>query len=322
MSEAPEPSLSVCIITYNHARFITDALEGTLAQRTTFPYEIVVGDDGSSDDTVAICRALAARSGTPIRLRTAASNQGMMQNLLATLAECRGRYIALCEGDDYWIDRQKLQLQHEFLETHPEHSACFHSALVEHVDGRQEIWRPRQAERDYGVEDLFEEWLMPTASVVFRPPADGRYPPYLASATHGDLGLFVFLADRGKLGHLARIMSVYRKHPAGMMNSFSGVEFHRRQTAFLLAMNDWFGQKYRGPIYRRIARLFRSSAVLLARAGGRRRALSEFGRSLPYLRSADWKAAADLLRLLVYLVVPAEHVRWWRSRLGRTQAGL
>src|SRR6185295_15883149 len=98
------PTVSVCVITFNHERFIAEAIESALAQKTRLDYEIVVGDDGSTDDTPRILARLAEQHAPRLRVVRRQENLGINRNLAATLQECRGRYIALLEGDDYWTD--------------------------------------------------------------------------------------------------------------------------------------------------------------------------------------------------------------------------
>jgi glycosyltransferase involved in cell wall biosynthesis len=309
-------AVSVCVITYNHAPFIRDCLEGVLAQRASFALEVVVGEDASLDETLSICRQVA-REDTRVRVLAAPANRGMMSNFLGALAECRGRYVALCEGDDYWIDDRKLDLQYDFLERHPSCSVCFHNAFIEYANGRRDLWKT-SAPNALSVPSLMSQWIMPTASVMFRNPGQGAYPPYLERATHGDLGLFVFLADRGDIGYIDRVMSVYRRHPGSIMSSFEGVEFNERESRFLEEMNEWFGGRYQTAIYRRIARLKRSSARRLAAQGARTEAFAQVGQSLRFRAWADPLLVVDVAKVLFLTVAPA----WLRSRFRRWGATL
>lgn len=143
------PEVSICCITYNHAPYIRDALEGFLRQRTDFPFEIIVHDDASSDDTVAIVREYMARYPrlfVPIFQLENQFSQGRKPSV-ACFQEARAPYLAMCEGDDFWIDDNKLKLQKEILDTNPNTGICSHSiffveprvsrSMVE-VDGKVE----------------------------------------------------------------------------------------------------------------------------------------------------------------------------------------
>jgi glycosyltransferase involved in cell wall biosynthesis len=120
MADYREPLVSVHMITYNHAPYIAKAIEGVLAQRTAFPFELVIGEDCSTDGTREIVFDYARRYPEIIRVITSERNLGMKKNCSRTTAACRGKYIAWCEGDDYWHRIDKLQIQVNYINNHPE----------------------------------------------------------------------------------------------------------------------------------------------------------------------------------------------------------
>ncbi|MBC7892171.1 MAG: glycosyltransferase, partial [Sphingobacteriaceae bacterium] len=126
----PVPKVSIYCITYNHGPYIAQALGGFLAQQTNFPFEIVVGDDASLDDTQAVLRDYQARFPEKIRLLLHEKNRGAIHNFIDVYHACQGEYMATCEGDDYWTDPLKLQKQADFLDAHPDFSMVFHNAEV------------------------------------------------------------------------------------------------------------------------------------------------------------------------------------------------
>lgn len=305
-----QPSVSVCVITYNHEGFIRDCLQGICAQSVRSSLEVVIGEDASSDRTLPILLEFAARDDR-LRILASTSNKGMAQNFLDTLRECRGRYVALCEGDDYWIDPEKLQRQVEFLDRHPECVLCFHNSFVEYPDGRRGLWRSKAPMGRLTASDLFAEWLLPTASVVFRNPGRDAYPSYLQRATHGDLGLFVFLADTGEMGYVDRVMSVYRRHPGGIMSTFEGLAFSEREIRFLQEMNAWFRHRYERPIRRRVGRLKASVASHLARRGLRAQAVGSLWGAFKALGRPDPVVLLEAVKVLFMVALPAR----WAARL-------
>src|SRR5690606_8962533 len=127
-----EPVLSIVCLAYNHAGFIRDTLEGFLLQETDFPFEVIVHDDASTDDTAAIIRDYAARFPGVIRPVYQRENQYRLGVPFSTrlFASARGQYIAYCEGDDYWTDPRKLQIQVDFLEQHPDYVITYHDAFM------------------------------------------------------------------------------------------------------------------------------------------------------------------------------------------------
>ena len=138
-------AVSVCMIAFNHERYIAQALDSVLKQETSFPVDIVVGEDCSRDSTRRILLDYAERHPGRIRPLLADRNRGMMANFLSTLAACRGRYVAVCEADDYWLDSGKLQKQVDYLESHPECAVSFHNAYME---ARQQVERAYHENED------------------------------------------------------------------------------------------------------------------------------------------------------------------------------
>jgi glycosyltransferase involved in cell wall biosynthesis len=171
-----QPLVSVCVITYQHAAFIRQCLDSILAQETSFPFEIVIGEDESSDGTREICIEYAHRHPDRIRLylrSRALSNiesHGRTARLNGTWTRraARGKYVALCEGDDYWTAVDKLEKQAQFLERHPECSMCFHNALLVFEDGSESprlSYRSEDMRPFYAVTDLLRENFIQTASI-------------------------------------------------------------------------------------------------------------------------------------------------------------
>ena len=131
------PLVSVAMITYNHERFITKAIESVLAQRTSFPIELVIGDDASSDDTCQQIEVLKAQAPEVVRLLSRPTNIGMHRNIEGVLEECRGEFVAFLEGDDYWICEEKLQMQVDLLRARDDAVGVFHPAWEDFSgDGR------------------------------------------------------------------------------------------------------------------------------------------------------------------------------------------
>ena len=210
--------VSVCMITYNHEPFIWEAIEGVLMQQTNFPFELVIGEDCSTDRTRAICEEYAENHPEIIRLLPSEKNLGMMPNFIRTLQSGTGKYIALCEGDDYWTDPMKLQKQVEFLEGNEEYAICFHDVeivsdgLVFSEDlGVYQI-RYSDYRTDFTFDDLLEYGnLMHTPSVVFR--NSGLFP--FKRAVTGDYFLHLHNASFGLIKRINMKWAVYRVHSGG-----------------------------------------------------------------------------------------------------------
>lgn len=134
-----EPLVSVKMITYNHAPYIAKAIEGVLQQKTNFPFELVIGEDCSTDGTREIVFEYQKKYPEVIRVITSEKNVGMKKNGYRITKACRGKYIAFCEGDDYWHNLDKLQKQVDYLESHPECGLIYSSYDVIHVESGEQI---------------------------------------------------------------------------------------------------------------------------------------------------------------------------------------
>lgn len=213
--------VSVCIFTYNHAKFIRQTLDSVLCQQTDFDFEIIVGDDLSKDNTREILAEYQARYPDKIRLLLHPKNLGNngMYNALATFQEARGEYIAQMDGDDYWVNPHKLQKQADMLDQHPAYSASFTNALKVFEDEQYESYLlVKEKKPAFTIDDLIGEeeiFFMATSSIMFRKNAIPEYPAWFYKSQSGDIPRNVLLAKAGPIGYVDETMSVYRKNRAG-----------------------------------------------------------------------------------------------------------
>lgn len=213
------PKVSVMMITYNHGRFIEQAVASVLAQRVSFEYEVVIGDDCSTDDTGAILQRIA-REDPRVRLLKRNTNLGMMQNFIGTYAECRGEYIAFLEGDDYWTSPDKLQMQIDSLDNNPEWSLCFHHVVYVDSESRPVGYTHPPAHKPiFTLQDLFPDNPIQTCSVVLRRSVIPKIPDWFHGLALGDWPLFICAAIEGPLGMLSGPMAHYRIHGSGCWSS-------------------------------------------------------------------------------------------------------
>jgi glycosyltransferase involved in cell wall biosynthesis len=181
----PSPLLSVLIITYNHEQYIEQTLESVVTQKTAFPFEIVIGDDASTDGTRSICEAYIKKYPHLIRLLPATKNLGVVPNYIRTLEACEGKYIAHLDGDDYWIDANKLQKQVDRLENDPNLTICYTSRRVfrEDWNGFYAIIDGEDNKR-YFAEDFAENTFFHLSTIVFRKPMTDTIVKHLATFKH------------------------------------------------------------------------------------------------------------------------------------------
>lgn len=227
--------VTVSITTYNQAPFIRQAIESVLMQQTGFDFEILIGEDESSDGTREIVREYAAKHPGKIRViynerKNVIHYKGKptgRYNFLNNIKKAGGNYVALLEGDDYWTDPRKLQKQVDHLDGHPQHSVCFHDMLILYEDSGKTLPYPVKVRQPiYSLEQFLEGWVIPhTASVMFRNGLIREFPDWMLRLGFGDLPLLTMLGESGDFGFLGEVMGVYRKHKGGIWTS--GLEFTR-----------------------------------------------------------------------------------------------
>lgn len=240
--------VSVLVITYQHARFIGECLDGILMQRTPFPVEILLGEDDSTDGTREICQRYAEAHPDRIRLFLRSRKDVWMidgrptgrANMLALMRDARGRYIALCEGDDRWTDPDKLRRQVELLEADPACAGSYHATMVIDEEGRDQgrLMRDTLPERSTVDEVIGPLSPFHTSSFIFRAapcvPSVLAFPRTVASF---DMALFTLVAAQGTLRRVDGVMSAYRKHPGGVTAGAAHLGLRIQQHRILLWMH-------------------------------------------------------------------------------------
>lgn len=252
--ELIKPLVVINCITYNHEAYLRDALEGFVMQKTDFPFVAIVHDDASTDGTAAIIREYAARYPDIILPIYETENQyskgnGSVSRIMREARNATGaKYVAMCEGDDYWTSPLKLQKQVSFLESHSEYSMVFHKVRVHKTgtDTSADFILADVEEREYSGTEVFESMLFQLASVVVRADVfkDAEYMKASGSGRFmgGDVLLFLGAANVGKIWCIADEMSVYRLHPGGITNVMREDPFRFIKENELIL--EYFGDKY------------------------------------------------------------------------------
>lgn len=214
-----EIKVSACIITYNQEKYIRECIEGAINQMVNFDYEIVIGDDCSTDNTLQICKEYASRFPEKIKILERDENKGMIWNWTDAIHNCSGKYIALCEGDDYWTDNEKLQRQVNLLEQNPALSCCFHKAFRydEANENRNKIYPENLNKTIFDAKSFFSIPTIPTASFIFINKI--KFPTLVHS--HADTMLYATLLSMGSAGFIDESMSLYRLHNEGVSSSYN-----------------------------------------------------------------------------------------------------
>ena len=217
-----EPFVSISCITFNHSPYIRQCLDGFLSQKTNFDFEIIIHDDASTDGTSEIILEYAKMYPTKIFQLIQTENQyskglrGMMARF--TFPRCRGKYIALCEGDDFWTDENKLQKQVDFLEENNEYSMCFHNVnrLYEFPTATSKEYDV--LDKEYTIDELFLHWIAPTSSVVFNRNVIPKINEIALDkrVLNGDIIIVLSAFTLGKVRGFSDFMSSYRIHEKGV----------------------------------------------------------------------------------------------------------
>ncbi len=257
MSQKGHPELSICVTVYNHEKFITECLNSIVYQITDFNFEIVIGEDCSTDNTRNIVIEYAKKYPELIVPILYEQNQGTKQcpgkgNFINTFYKCKGKYIVHIEGDDYLTDPNKLQIQYNYLIENPEASACFHNALVVYDDNLlpfYEINKPDQKPKIFPEDLLYDKevWFMATASVMFRRNLIAeKFPDWFLKCKSGDIPLYCMLSSQGYVGYIPKIMSVYRKHPTGlsMTDIHHDLNFIKNRIFMYKSIDKYTNKKY------------------------------------------------------------------------------
>jgi glycosyltransferase involved in cell wall biosynthesis len=214
--------VSVIMLTYKHETFLRQAIEGVLMQNINFEVELLVADDCSPDNTERLVDEISQNSpnGKLIKYIRQVENIGAQSNFISAYKNCTGKFIALCEGDDYWIDSSKLQKQIDFLNANTEYSICFHRVyeLEKEQEPQLSTLNKSSKEGTFTIEDLAKGNFIHTPSVVFRKDLK-ELPIWFAESPAGDYPLSMLNARYGKLKYFPEPMAVYRKHAASSWSS-------------------------------------------------------------------------------------------------------
>ena len=269
--------VSISCITYNHAPYIRQCLDGFMMQKTDFLFEVLIHDDASIDETAAIIREYEAKYPDIIKPIYQTENQYSKGvggiTVRFNLPRAQGKYIALCEGDDYWIDPNKLQKQVDFLEANEDVSMCFHSAEIINAEGNKiEDCRRYNKDQYVPIEDLIfgGGYFCPTASLVFRTQyIKSGYPDFCINCHVGDYPLQLYLSYKGKVFYFDNEMAVYRVGISGAWSqTFPKTDFSIKikkcltELQMLDGINALFDYKYSSVIKKKQGNYLISALLL------------------------------------------------------------
>jgi len=289
-----------------------------LAQKVDFDYEIVVGEDCSTDGTRDILMDFHRHYPERIFPQLRNRNLGAMRNLRETLAACRGQYVALLEGDDYWTNDQKLQRQVGFLDKHPGCALCCHRVrfldeTTAETPPKAEVF-PSLRAGSYSIEDLLRGNFVMTCSTVLRRGFIGPIPGWFSKIKLGDWPLFALVARHGSIELMDEIMADYRVHGGGIWTAMPEASRVNACTQMLKALDRHFRFQYADIIRETKARPYLNWAMA-AQASGRR---TDTARHLySCLRNGGWQflgSRRTMIALAAYALVGPHYKIFSRSK--------
>ena len=232
INENKNMMVSICCITYNHEKYIAQAIDSFLMQKTNFPFEVLIHDDASTDGTADIIREYEAKYPNTIKPIYQTENQyskGIKISTTYNFPRAKGKYIAMCEGDDYWTDPNKLQKQVDVLEKNENCIAChhWHEYLFEYADGSSEIKpAPKKGDGYYPqkispVKEIFDNNLrIKTRTVIYRNIFKSYHlPHWFNKVAFGDVPLSMLMGQHGDFYFIDEVMAVYRQTDSGVSSA-------------------------------------------------------------------------------------------------------
>lgn len=238
-----ETTVSIFMMSYNHGPFIKQALDGILNQKCNFSFDLVIGDDCSADDTRAIIKTYAKKHSN-IKMIFQSENVGPHANQFSVLNNCRGKYLAVCEGDDYWTDPLRLQKQVDFLENNPDYNMTV---------GRYQIYNQNTGtfknsvelfniEKSLSLKNYIAFNFGHTSTFLFRNSFE--IPEWLHTVFSGDQSLFIINAKDKKIKYFSDFFSVYRVNAGGVTSQAKAEKSVKNTEQFLNIIDNYTGRKY------------------------------------------------------------------------------
>lgn len=254
-----KPLVSICCIAYNHEKFIRQALDGFIMQKTNFFFEVLINDDASTDNTADIIKEYEKKYPDIIKPTYQSENQfskGKSMFVNYTFPRIQGKYVALCEGDDYWTDPLKLQKQVDFLDTYPECSICFHPVKIIYANGSKPdkvFPTPKQRfnKTVLSLSHLVQKNFIQTNSVMYRWIFDENIKEvFPEDVLPRDWYIHLLHAEKGSIGYIDEVMSVYRRHSGGIwwQTSNNIIQHHKKygfkELNFFVCLDKHFNYHY------------------------------------------------------------------------------
>ena len=309
LEKITNPLVSCRISTYQHVSYIRQCIEGVLMQKTNFPFEVLIGEDESNDGTRAICIEYAKKYPDKIRLFLHKRVNNILRDgkptarFQSTYSKymCRGKYQAICEGDDYWTDPNKLQKQVDFLEANNDYILCFTNCSILEDGKITKVNAVSHDQETFTHEDI--PFYAPTLTLVFRGSKARELPELAAEVPGGDTFLLTWLSKFGKMKFLNFNSAVYRKHANGIWSGKSAFEQKMHLFDTRLAMYQIAKLKLRNKLLDHLSEILHQSASVIAseeELSRYKKAMSSYNLLIKEKMAAKPLAATNNVGYLIY----------------------
>lgn len=311
--------VSVHMITYNHEKYIAQALESVLMQKVSFDYEIVIGEDCSTDKTRNIVLAYQKRHPDSIHVLLPEKNLGAMRNSIQTFNACKGEYIAGLEGDDYWTSPHKLQKQVDYMDSHPNCALCHHNIIKVYEDGSREPHHhnPPDQKEISTLDDLWEDNFIASCSAMVRRNVIDNLPHWFKNMEIGDWPMFILAAETGYIGYLNEVMGIQRIHHGGVWSKLTSIQQREKVIKFYKMIDACLESAYHEKIRARVAEEYYDLALEYEMNGDLSNARESVVRCIiedPHCRRVP--------RREVYKTVLRVHAPWLHRSLAAIKSGV
>ena len=254
-----KPLVSILMLAYKHEDFICQAIESIVSQQCNFVIELLIGEDCSKDQTRSICLSYVDKFPDVIRLYTAEVNVGMHRNFARIWYRARGKFLAMCEGDDFWCDEKKLQKQVDWMQKHPDAAMCGTFTRKIEQDDNQDwvesgLVRPAEIKKNYTLRDLIPGYTFHFSSILLRKQGI-RFPSWFWDVYCVDRPLYLLCAEQGQVGCLPEVTSVYRLHQGGIWSPQHVQDKATQGIDLFEHVNEYFHHQYNSLIRRTLGEI-------------------------------------------------------------------
>ncbi|MDT8716144.1 glycosyltransferase [Clostridium sp. 19966] len=250
--------VSVLMLVYNHEKYIEQALQSILMQKTNFQYEIVIGEDCSKDKSREIIEKYEKMYPKVIKLIKHSKNIGPALNFMSAYKACIGEYIAMIEGDDFWVTDDKLQKQVDFLDSNIGYSGCFTNANVIYEESPEdnELFIKKIKKNHFSTNDLLIKNVIPNLTTLARRSIVQEFPEWYSKLFIGDWPLHIMRSKYGEWSYIDDVTSTYRKHIGGISNKSGTPIWYNNIISMYININNFLDCKYDKIIRKQLAKYY------------------------------------------------------------------